>query len=193
MSQELNENFAKDLYCHDSFEQRLHQKRSVKYVLQYINRNSKFEILDIGQRSPLTDAIEQALNLKLDNTSGDLDFSVIAPKKSYDIVIYSHTIEHQFNPLYTLVEIYKLLKDDGMLFIMLPERGKLLWDKGHYHEIDAYRFKELIERAGFSIVRKDTQTPWRNPFFYLTGLRPFMRLFLEKNANYILKKNIKKT
>lgn len=188
MNQELNENFAKDLYEYDSFEQRQHRKLSVEYILKNIKNNSQLEILDIGQRSPLTDAIEKSLNLKLDNTSSDLDFAVTAPKKAYDVVIYSHTIEHQFNPLFTLVEIHKLLKNDGTLFIMLPERGKLLWDKGHYHEIDAYRFKELVERAGFKIVKKDAQRSWRNPFFYLTGFRPFLRLFMEKNANYVLKK-----
>jgi SAM-dependent methyltransferase len=188
MKQELNENFAKDLYKYDSHEQRLHRKRSVEYLLENINNDGKLDILDIGQRSPLTDAIEERLKVKLDNTTGDLDFSFSAPKKSYDVIIYSHTIEHQFNPLYTLVEIYKLLKDDGTLFIMLPERGKLLWDKGHYHEIDAYRFKELVERAHFKIIRKDNHRPWRTPFFYLTGLRPLLRLFLEFNANYVLKK-----
>jgi SAM-dependent methyltransferase len=188
MKKELNENFAKDLYKHDSFEQRLHRNRSSEYLIKNIPNASGLNILDIGQRSPLTDVIENALNVKVDNTTGDLDFEFTAPKSTYDVIIYSHTIEHQFNPLYTLVELYKLLKDSGTLFIMLPERGKLLWDKGHYHEIDAYRFKELVERAGFKIIRKDNQRPWRNPFFYLTGLRPFLRLFLERNANYILKK-----
>jgi SAM-dependent methyltransferase len=188
MSVQLNENFAKDLYEHDSYEQRLHRDRSVEYIRQNLPHINSLDILDIGQRSPLTDAIEVALKVKIDNTTGDLDFSFTAPKKQYDVVVYSHTIEHQFNPLYTLVEILKLLKDDGVLFIMLPERGKLLWDKGHYHEIDNYRFKELVERAGFKIIKKDKQRPWRTPFFYLTGFRPFLRLFLEFNANYLLKK-----
>lgn len=146
MSVELNENFAKDLYDHDSFEQRLHRKRSAEYLLQNLPKVDGLDILDIGQKSPLTDTIEETLHTKLDNTTGDLDFSFTAPKKAYDVIVYSHTIEHQFNPLFTLVEIYKLLKDDGTLFIMLPERGKILWDRGHYHEIDAYRFKELVER-----------------------------------------------
>jgi 2-polyprenyl-3-methyl-5-hydroxy-6-metoxy-1,4-benzoquinol methylase len=188
MSVQLNENFAKDLYDHDSYEQRLHRKRSVEYIKQNLPNINSLDILDIGQKSPLSEAIEKSLNVKIDNTSGDLDFSFTAPKKQYDAIIYSHTIEHQFNPLYTLVEIYKLLKDDGVLFIMLPERGKILWDKGHYHEIDNYRFKELVERAGFKIIKKENHRPWRAPFFYLTGLRPFLRLFLEFNANYTLKK-----
>lgn len=189
MKTELNENFAKDLYNHDSFEQRLHRKRSVDYLIQNVKDPKSLSILDIGQRSPLTDSIEKALNIKLDNTEGDLDFAFTAPKNKYDVIIYSHTIEHQFNPLLTLVEIHKILKDEGTLFIMLPERGKLLWDKGHYHEIDAYRFKELVERAGFKIIKKENHRPWRNPLFYLTGFRPFLRLFLEHNANYILKKS----
>src|SRR5215203_2792250 len=148
MKVQLNENFAKDLYHYDSYEQRLHRKRSVEYVEQNLPNINTLDILDIGQRSPLTDAIEETLKVKIDNTTGDLDFTFTAPKNQYDAIIYSHTIEHQFNPLYTLVEIRKLLKDEGVLFIMLPERGKLLWDKGHYHEIDSYRFKELVERGG---------------------------------------------
>ncbi len=188
MSEELNENFAKDLYCHDSYEQRLHRKRSADYLMQNIPDITGRDVLDIGQRSPLTDSIEEALQIKIDNTSGDLDLAFTAPKKAYDIIIYSHTIEHQFNPLYTLIEIHKLLKDNGTLFIMLPERGKILWDRGHYHEIDSYRFKELVERGGFKIIKKENHRPWRHPLFYLRGLRPFLRLFLEFNANYALKK-----
>lgn len=69
----------------------------------------------------------------------------------------------------------------------MPERGKLLWTKGHYHEIDDYRFKLLTKRVGFTIVSKTKEKAWRKWTEYLKGVRPFYRLFREFDVIYALK------
>ena len=38
----------------------------------------------------------------------------------FDIIYSSHTIEHVLNPEYTLKNIQKILKDEGMFFLVLP-------------------------------------------------------------------------
>lgn len=146
-------------------------------------------ILDIGARSRLTDALEDVFGCKGINTTGDLDF-ILMPDMvgEFNMVIYSHTIEHQFNPLVTLSEINKLISNKATLYILLPERGKLLWDKGHFHEIDEYRLRLLLKRSGFKVLSKERQKVWRKWWFYLTGIRPFMRLFFEFHAVYECRK-----
>ena len=146
--------------------------------------NSDMSILDVGQRSPLTSFLESKFNVKIDNTKGDLDDYFKIPGKIYDVIIYSHTIEHQFNPLHTLQILKKCMGVKSRLYIMIPERGKLLWTKGHYHEIDDYRMRLLIERAGMKIISKKRYKVWRHWTQYLTGIRTLYRLFREFNVHY---------
>jgi len=146
-------------------------------------------ILDVGPCSPLTKMIHRELRVApIANTEGDLDVMPFMDGMTFDYIIYSHTIEHQFNPLHTLLELRKAMHDKTRMFIILPRRGKLLWDRGHYHEIDHYRMKLLLQRAGYEIISYELHKGWRPWWFYLTGIRPLMRLFLEYNAYYEVKK-----
>ena len=183
----LPEEFVKDTY--DFVDNKMF-KNHIRITLSYFKDklNSKQNILDLGDRSPLTDELERLYNVIIDSTSGDLDVDYQIPDKKYDVVVYSHTIEHQFNPLYTLLKIRDALKIDGRLYILLPERGKLLWTKGHYHEIDEYRMRILLRRSGLEVVSKTRQKIWRSWKSYLTGFRPLLRLFLEYHVVYCVKK-----
>jgi hypothetical protein len=156
-------------------------------TIKYLNRKVKpsSTILDVGQKSPLTDLLAGGnLNLAINNTEGDLDVFTMEDNSKYDYILYSHTIEHQFNPLHTLLELKKVMTDKTLVFIILPRRGKLLWCKGHFHEIDDYRMRLLLERAGLDIVSLELHKAWRPWYFYLTGIKPVLRLFFEYNAYY---------
>lgn len=153
-------------------------------TVDYLRDRLRGRVLDVGQRSPLTAALEQACLMKIDSTAGDLDVDFTIPGDKYDFIIYSHTIEHQFNPLWTLLKLRAHLADDGRMFIALPGRGKLLWARGHFHEIDAYRFGLLMRRAGFRIVCKVRHKVWRPWWNYFLGFRAFYRLFREWNVIY---------
>jgi len=145
-------------------------------------------MLDVGQRSPLTALIEFYFpQMKVDNTEGDLDTFGLPETHEYDLVLYSHTIEHQFNPLHTLLELKKVLRHEGRIFIALPQKPQLLWWSGHYHEIDDYRMRMLLKRAGYEVVTYDRRKEWRSPWFYLSGIRPFLRLFFERHGYYEVK------
>ena len=143
--------------------------------------------LDVGPRSPLTNEIEDVFGIRMDNTYGDLDVSFTTKKKFYKFVLYSHTIEHQFNPLFTLLELKKIIDKNSYMLIILPRRIKLLWTLSHYHEIDHYRMRALLDRAGYKIEsysKSRARRPW---YQYLTGIRPLLRLFFEYNAFYLVK------
>ncbi|GAH04385.1 unnamed protein product, partial [marine sediment metagenome] len=110
-------------------------------------------VLDIGERNPFTERLEVEFSINIDSTSGDLDKEFICSKKQYDLVIFSHVIEHLFNPLFCLENIKKVLKPDGIMIIACPIKPHFLtWGKGHFHEMDDYRFRKLIRRAGFVIL-----------------------------------------
>ena len=163
-----------------------HVRDVVRYLRGKISEG--YSMLDVGEESPLTERIRQEFHgIAVSNTSGDLDTIRYVSPRVYKYVLYSHTIEHQFNPLHTLLEIRKVMTSDSVMFIILPRRGKLLWDRGHYHEIDHYRMGLLLRRAGYSIISYQKIKAWRPWRFYLTGIRPLMRLLFEYNAYYEVK------
>ena len=172
--------FAKDPYT-------VTNESHISQVLDYLEGKLITPVLDVGRRSPLTDAIELCYAVNVSNTHGDLDNSFSIPGWLYNTIIYSHTIEHQFSPLSTLLKLSDVMNFSTSLIIILPSRTKLLWDKGHYHEIDRYRMKLLIERAGMRIVSYERRKAWRKWYTYFYGIRPLMRLFLEYNAYYLIK------
>ncbi|MFC1746994.1 class I SAM-dependent methyltransferase [Candidatus Neomarinimicrobiota bacterium] len=135
-------------------------------------------VLEIGERTSLTDMIEKAWNCTITNTNGDLD--VLNLEGLYDVVLSFEVLEHLFNPLFHLLQIHQVLTDGGRLFLSTP-KGKpyFLWSPEHFHEMGTERLKDLLTRAGF-IIRKRTVIrihPW---WFYLKGLRPVLRLFFDR-------------
>lgn len=164
-----------------------HQSLNViETTIDYLRRKApRGVMLDIGRRSPLTYRIEAALKIKCVNTHGDLDLIFDCDeKRQFASILYSHTIEHQFNPLNTLMELKRYMSSGQPLFILLPSRTKMLWCRNHFHEIDHYRMQLLLQRAGMQITSYERHKVWRQWWYYLTGVRPFLRLFLEFNAYY---------
>ncbi|MFA5194857.1 MAG: methyltransferase domain-containing protein [Bacteroidales bacterium] len=180
----MNKELAKDPYIFHSYQSDVKIKKTLDFLSGKILRSSA--ILDVGQRSPLTDAIEKRFGVFVVNTSGDLDRDFIIPsqKSKFNVIIYSHTIEHQFNPLHTLEKLREVLSDNGVLYIFLPSRPDFLKYKDHFHEIDHINMKRLLSEAGFEIMKYSRQKVWRSFKFYLTGIRPLFRLFFEYNAIY---------
>jgi len=177
---------------------KVHIKNTIKYLMKNVNYYYTGNILDVGQRSPLTDAMRKVFKYSaIDNTTGDLDLDFKIPKDEYDLVVFCHTMEHIFNPLYCMLRLKEVMKSDSSMFVMLPRRGKLLWYNRHFHEIDHYRFSLLMKRAGFKIINWEYCKPWRSWYQYFTGLRPFYRLFREfhityqvvKKSNYVAQSN----
>lgn len=158
-------------------------------ILEYLSRKVSMRtwMLDIGRYSPLTREVKEKFELRIENTVGDLDVLTFGSLKKYDYILYSHTIEHQFNPLHTLLELRKVMNAETKMFIILPCKPKFLWWEGHFHEIDNYRMKLLLKRAGLNIVSYERHRVFRNWKFYLTGIRPLLRLFCEYNDYYEVK------
>jgi len=151
-------------------------------------------VLDIGGRNIFTEMLEKRYNIRIDSTSGDLDIELSTPRRYYDFVHYNNVIEHQFNPLFTLLEIKKILNPGGILILGTPLKPNwITWANCHYHELDKYRLNKLIARAEYKIIRSVH-------FYYqisFKGIRPiigsfYKRLFLAllSDSHTVLKINM---
>ncbi len=164
-----------------------HFQRRADFMLSYLSiRKIKHPILDIGKQSPMTIVLQDRFG-QIDNTDGDLDcLNFITPKRHYKTVLYLHTIEHQFNPLLTLLRIKEIIDTESQVFIAMPSRPKIFFSVNHYHEMGERAFYSLCQRAGFQIVTRALhrhKKEWQNLF----KVRPFIRYFLDKEAVYELR------
>lgn len=144
-------------------------------------------LLDVGGHSPMTDELDARFDFIIDHTDGDLDEEFKTRQLRYDYILYSHVIEHQFNPLHTLLRLRERMDAWSQMVIVLPRRPKFLWDKQHFHEIDHYRMMLLLQRAKLDVVgyeEKRMRRGWRS----IRGVRLLIRTFTEYNAFYLVTK-----
>ena len=70
----------------------------------------------------------------------------------------------------------------SILIIGTPIKpGFITTRSGHFHEIDEYRFKKLIARAGLEIINWEkfyNNINWRS----FTGIRPFLSMFYKRHS-----------
>lgn len=112
------------------------QIRFLDSILHLISPNSK--ILDVGcgdgislqklsnlghdvvgidlNDAKLTRAIEKGFSV----VNADMHEMFFAEDDSFDVIISSHSLEHAYDPILALKEFNRVLKKDGLLFIVLP-------------------------------------------------------------------------
>ena len=133
-------------------------------------------ILDVGGRNLLADRMRD-LGYAVDNTQGDLDASPnIVAKSDIDVVTAFEILEHLVAPFNLLRAIQA-----PRLFATVPLRLWFAaayrnendpWDR-HFHEFEDWQFDWLLERAGWTIIKREK---WTSTFFGI-GLRPLLRTF----------------
>jgi hypothetical protein len=142
--------------------------------------------LDIGDRTMLTGMLETRFGCRFENTSVDLDLDQL--EGSYPVVTAFEVLEHLYNPLHLLLEVRKVLVPgpSSRLFISTPAwKPFMLQSPDHFHEMSRRSLESLIERAGFTVVRRGEFRirPFR---FCLTGFRPLLRCLFERIRIYEL-------
>jgi SAM-dependent methyltransferase len=145
------------------------------------------DVLDIGDRNYFTYILEEKYNVKIDSTQGDLDEEFTCPKEKYDFIHYNNVIEHQFNPLFTLLEIKKHLKPLGLVIFGTPLKPKFITDATcHFNEFNLYQYEKIIARAGLKEVK-------RMHYYYqvnIKGIRLLIGSFYKRQVLSILKINL---
>ncbi len=108
---------------------------SVRYVDRWYPKENGALFPDLGD-SPGFPEPDMISNLDADRLSQLAD-------ESQDFVIASHVIEHLANPLAMLADIHRVLKTDGLLILLVPDRSRT-FDRDRLptplgHLIDDYR------------------------------------------------------
>jgi SAM-dependent methyltransferase len=141
--------------------------------------------LDVGDRTPLTAMLEAHFSCPFENTTVDLDVERLSG--SFAVVTAFEVLEHLYNPLHALLEIKRILVGmDARLFLSMPLwKPQLLASSDHFHEMTRDAALSLFNRAGFVVLRS-AEFRIRQPFFYLTGVKPLLRAWYEKVQIYEL-------
>lgn len=83
---------------------------------------------------------------------------------SFNVITMWHVLEHLHSPLETLQEIYRLLTDNGSLFIEVPNSASIVtkifrsnwfaWDlPRHLNHFSPVSITKLLNRGGFKVVK----------------------------------------
>jgi SAM-dependent methyltransferase len=115
-------------------------------------------------------AVKAGKSIGLDIRPGELIESGFSPK-TFDFVRANHSLEHIPDPDTTLTEMRRLLKDDGKLFIGIPNWdglfprvfGKYWWNFAlpvHTYNYTVRGIVSAMERHGFKIERIVHNSDW---------------------------------
>lgn len=91
-------------------------------------------------------AKEKGLNVIL----GDAE-SLPFPDKTFDVVLLLETLNHLWDPLKALLEVKRVLKDDGILLGSVPHKNlsRYIWeeDKPHHGYYDVKELGEILDKV----------------------------------------------
>lgn len=132
-------------------------------------------IIDIGGNNPMANEL-RAAGYDVTNTEGDLDDAPEAASQEADAATAFEIFEHLINPLSVLRAITA-----PTLFASVPMRLWFApayksatdpWDR-HYHEFEDWQFDWLLEKAGWTVVRREQWVPKGSGI--PLGIRPLLR------------------
>jgi 2-polyprenyl-3-methyl-5-hydroxy-6-metoxy-1,4-benzoquinol methylase len=130
------------------------------YLLYYFKKNG-FNILGLEYNHYMIKKAKELLGLEFKNMSiYELDV-----EKKFDVILFSHVLEHFTDPISLLSKCKSLLRDNGVIFIEVPD-SPLIKDITkeelfeYLNTIHIYNFKPkslklLFEKTNFKIISID--------------------------------------
>lgn len=132
-------------------------------------------VLDVGGDNPFAREM-RAAGYAVTSTEGDLDDHPEAAAVEAEAVTAFEILEHLVNPLGVLraAQAPRLFATVPMRLWFAPAycNPSDPWDR-HYHEFEPWQFDWLVEKAGWTIVRREQWTPRRDGL--PLGVRPLLR------------------
>lgn len=77
---------------------------------------------------------------------------ISAPNKSFNTIICFSVLEHVMQPFETIKEFHRVLKDDGIFIISVPQYWHLHEEPHDYYRFTKYGLKNKIIEYGFDIL-----------------------------------------
>ncbi|MFV1952013.1 MAG: class I SAM-dependent methyltransferase [Nitrospinota bacterium] len=94
------------------------------------------------------------------------------PDKTFDAVTMWHVLEHTVNPLETLIEVKRIIRDDGIFILAVPNLNNIVFQRAYRifkgkrihlfdpkdRELHIYHFTSAtiqlaLERSGFQVIK----------------------------------------
>lgn len=131
----------------------LKQGKAANFVFPFAKQFCIGDGLDIGGTEESHFPGTQIINLKVDDEFHAMNL----PKKKYDFIFSSHTLEHVNGlPLNTLAYWKEHLKPDGVLFLYLPHYDMVYWrpenNEKHKHVLTPMLVATYLNQLGFADV-----------------------------------------
>ncbi len=149
------------------------------HVIPFIKFKPGDTCMDLGEWNPRISYFKERTGLKIDSWSpNDLNFDKIDKVKYYDIEIALDIMEHLQCAMHTLNEMKKALKDDGSIYINLPENPRWLWSSEHFFEYPKGHFEQwIVNPLGLRVIREKRIFFIANYKAFFIGVRPLLRIF----------------
>lgn len=107
---------------------------------------------------------QEQLGIKM--FSGSLEEAKF-PEEFFDFVIMTHVLEHLPDPSKALEQIFHILKNSGILYVIVPniasfkawinkEKWRDLMPEHHFYHFRPRTLKKIVVKAGFKVIHIDT-------------------------------------
>lgn len=166
-------------YC-DGKDVWVEQKHLFKKHAEFIRPMG--ECADIGCSNAKMEYIKSKFNIdvtQVNTKDFNYDYIGVAYKNKFDTIFCFEVLEHLQNPLFFMGQLKEMLKPGGIIYLSTPGRPKILWTEHHFMEYKPNHLKKwILDPLELMVVRrKKIRTP-HTVWFHLSGLRPFLRIFL---------------
>ncbi len=152
-------------------------------VIPFLRLKPGAVCIDMGETNPRMEYMKSQLSrIQIDQcTVNDFNFDRVNTDTKYDAVFAFDIFEHIQNGLFFMSQMKELIKDDGSIYINVPENPRWLWARKHYFEMKHLRFEKwIVVPLGLKIVRQKRIiffADWRAMFI---GIRPLIKVIQGK-------------
>lgn len=119
-------------------------------------------------------AVQHALKLGCQVWEEDIQQNTHFSARQFDLVSACDVLEHCFAPEQALLEIHRILKDEGKVVIEIPFENEFSQNLVHGHSAlfrSAEYAENIFKETGFYVIKKDVNCVSRNP--YLLGKQTY--------------------
>lgn len=102
------------------------------------------------------------------------------PNQKFNCVVHSHTFEHFYEPVDSLIRIRSFIEDDGIMIMSIPNISNQVEDKHlnslhfeHTYFYNDYYLRAILQNAGFVIDEVFEFSRWNN--FYVCKKSPTLK------------------